>query len=905
MNVYLIDPQNAVQYPQAQVGGKADSLLQLVRQGLPVPKFVCLSIAAYELCTEPQTSAIEGLLEQLWTLDPRKINTLAEQLQSLVRQCSLAPELQAQLNNWAGAGSRFSVRSSGAAEDGRQHSFAGQFLTRLNVPTAGLPQAVLDCWASGFDAGVLAYVRKKNLRDYRNRMAVVIQHMVVAESAGVLFQVDPQGDHQRQIIVAGFGLGEGVVADRVEADSYAYHRQTHEWEMQIAHKTCRINCHDHNGVSTIALAPELRDRPVLSDRQRGELLALSAKISGLYTDPQDIEWAFDATGKLHLLQSRPITTRATGSERIFDNSNIAESYPGVISPMTFSIVQRDYYHCVKDLLRRCGTPAALREKYEDVLQHLVGYIDGRAYYNMGNWYRVVLLAPYFKKRLVAYFEQMIGSDSALRPGLDDPDIRLRDKLHIACVFPVKFLYNLLSHRRLMRRYFTATENLQRHTENLPYNTLCADQLIAQLHHHVRQFMPLMSIPLLNDFFAMIFMALTREQFANFRNRADHLPEVDESLLNRLLGNQDIASTAPVASVAALAEQVRNDCDLRLFLEQIPQQISDFSTLLEQNGFTEFAYAWREHLAAFGHRAPKELIMEVDTFAENPHQLLALVLKTAQRPVRETAEKGDPEQELTRHLKQVKHPLLLRWLLRKTRQTIAHREATRLDRGRHFGLLRRLLRVIGERLEEEGVLRHRDQIFLLTLTELDEYRQGTSPNASLHNVAELRQQQMAVWRQQSSASRVVMRGLAGAGKPPQEQAPHSGAGTSINRLSGKGVSGGSVTAPARVVLDPNEADDVEGRILVSESTDPGWVFLMTLASGLVCERGSLLSHTAIIGRELGIPTIVGVKDATRHIRDSQMITMNGDTGDIQNHTEAPQSDSPVNSMWPSAGSRKNA
>lgn len=903
MSVYLIDPLNAAQYPQEQVGGKARSLLQLASQGLPVPKFVCLSIAAYELCTQPQADAIEGLLEQLWTLEPREINTLAEQLQSLVRQCSLAPELQAQLNGWAGAGSRFSVRSSGAAEDGRQHSFAGQFLSRLNVPATGLSQAVLDCWASGFDTGVLAYVRKKNLRDYSNRMAVVIQHMVVAESAGVLFQVDPQGDHQRQIIVAGFGLGEGIVADRVETDHYVYHRRTQAWELQIAHKTRRIACRDHDGVSSMALAPELGDRAVLSDPQRRELLTLSAKISSLYTDAQDIEWAFDAAGKLHLLQSRPITTRATGSERIFDNSNIAESYPGVISPMTFSIVQRDYYYCVKDLLRRCGTPAALREKYEDVLQHLVGYIDGRAYYNMGNWYRVLLLAPYFKKRLVNYFEQMIGSESALRPGLDNPDIRLRDKLHITCVFPVKFVCNLLFHKRLMRRYFTAAASLQQHTENLPYDTLCTEELISQLHYHVRHFMPLMSIPLLNDFFAMIFMALTREQFVNFRDRANHRAEADESLLNRLLGNQNIASAAPVASLAALAEQVRNDRDLRLILEKIPQQTHDFSALLEQSSFTEFAHAWREHLAAFGYRAPKELIMEVDTFAENPHQLLALVLKTAQRPARGAVEKGDPEQELTLHLKQVKHPRLLRWLLRKTRQTIAHREATRLDRGRHFGLLRRLLRLIGKRLVGEGVLQHSDQIFMLTLTELDEYRQGTSPNANLRNLVEFRREQMSTWREQGSASRVVTCGLAGAGRSPQYQATHSGPETLTNLLAGKGVSGGLVTAPARVVVDPNQAGDIEGSILISESTDPGWVFLMTLASGLVCERGSLLSHTAIIGRELGIPTIVGVKDATHHIRDGQMITMNGDTGEIRCHTEA--CNSPADSMWPSAGSKKNA
>jgi pyruvate,water dikinase len=83
----------------------------------------------------------------------------------------------------------------------------------------------------------------------------------------------------------------------------------------------------------------------------------------------------------------------------------------------------------------------------------------------------------------------------------------------------------------------------------------------------------------------------------------------------------------------------------------------------------------------------------------------------------------------------------------------------------------------------------------------------------------------------------------------------------------------------LVRCPADAGDVQGKVLVAEMTDPGWVFLMVSAAGLVVEKGSLLSHTAIIGREFGIPTVVGVEGATDLIRNGQVIQVNGQTGEI--------------------------
>ena len=100
------------------------------------------------------------------------------------------------------------------------------------------------------------------------------------------------------------------------------------------------------------------------------------------------------------------------------------------------------------------------------------------------------------------------------------------------------------------------------------------------------------------------------------------------------------------------------------------------------------------------------------------------------------------------------------------------------------------------------------------------------------------------------------------------------------LRGTACSPGRVSGRAKIVRKPDADLEINGDIIIAEMTDPGWVFLMMRAKGLIVERGSILSHTAIIGRELGIPTIVGVRDATRRIPEASLLHMNGETGEIR-------------------------
>ncbi|MET1077840.1 MAG: PEP/pyruvate-binding domain-containing protein [Pseudomonas sp.] len=884
MTPYIFHAGNVQAEPPQGLGGKARNLFHLQRHGVPVPAFLCLSSRAFSESLQGLLPAIRQLLGECDYDNAQRLGLASARIKALVMGCELPRaaevELQAQLAQLRCWGS-FSVRSSAANEDAQTSSFAGQLSTWLHVAAGEVVERIKACWASAFDPGVLIYMRRMHRDPLDNPVSVIVQRMVAAKSAGVLFQADPHGALHRQVIAAGYGLGEGIVADKVETDLYYFDRLDGSWTLQVNEKLRGIGYGVGGGTEFFAVPAEQRGAPVLDAGQRQALIGQSTKIATLYSHYQDIEWAFDEQDQLHILQARPITTIPQGQERVFDNSNIIESYPGVILPMTFSVLHLDYYQCMREALIRCGIPASVVRKREDVLQHLVGYLQGRAYYNISNWYRTLLVVPFFTQKIIRYFEQMIGSESSFADALDDQRITAWERVQLWLRFPLCFIRNLLRHDRLIREYFQITGEIRREFERLDLEQLSSDQLIGHLTRASKRFTRSMGIPILNDFFAMIFMAVTREQF-----HRRGIPDAD-NLFNRLLANQQIDSTKPVESMLALAATVQQQAALAEALTQLldepeQNQVDSLYRRLDQKGFGAFRQQLQSHLQLYGHRAPKELIMEVQTFRESPFHLLRIILASATAGPPTRTEQDDADALFNQHLQPIRGKGLLRWLLKKTRQTVAYREATRLDRGLHFSFFRTTLQQIGRRFVEEKRLERPEDIFYLTLAELEAYRKGCSPNGDLKGLVRYRQGQADAWRQADPQDRLFTRGTVYANLLAEKRLePHAGSGL----LRGTGCSSGLVTAQARVIRDPNGAAEVKGRILVSESTDPGWVFLMVISAGLISERGSLLSHTAIIGRELGIPTLVGVKNATQLIEDGATLTINGSTGEVQIHPAA--------------------
>ncbi|CAM3913429.1 Phosphoenolpyruvate synthase [Vibrio aerogenes CECT 7868] len=900
---YIIHTPNDAAEKQAQLGGKAGNLFRLQSAGLKVPEFICISAEAYRQSTAAIRPQIRQYLDQCQFGSLDSLTATAKAIQALILSCEL-PEalcqaLEEHLNHFETT-TQFSVRSSAISEDGDRNSFAGQLGTWLNVSGADIQAKIKACWASAFEPGVLTYIHQRtNIRHEENAVAVVIQRMVHAVSSGVMFQADPQNGLEKLAIAAGYGLGEGIVGDKVETDLYLFDKPTRTWQLHIEEKQRQLRSHPGGGTQETRVQPDLQKQAVLSEQQRLALLQASDQIARIYTTWQDIEWSFDHSGQLYILQSRPITTIPAGHERVFDNCNIAESYPGIILPMTFSIVRNDYYHCMKGTMQMLGIPASVIKDREDVLQHLVGFIHGRTYYNISNWYRIFLTIPYFKQRFIHFFEQMVGTDGSFTDNLDDMPLSRSARLRTAVMFPLKLGYYALRHRQMINKYFAITAEIRRDYEAIDTDNAGSDTLIAALHQLVIRFTESMAFPLLNDFYAMSFMALTREQFA----RAG-IADAD-NLINQLLGNQSVESTKPVDSLNTLITQVRRDEQLQSCLKRLKQmphlnQPQALASALTHEGYTAFAAALKGHIERYGYRSPKELIMEASTFHENPFHLLHILLESAAQEPSEPAPATDAGPQLEAALSQSKKKRWLKWLLKKTRQAIANREATRLDRGLHFSFFRTLLHHIGHRLVSENMLTRAEDIFYLTLSELEDFRQGCGVTSDFRPLVALRKNEVKNQERKTQDNKIFTRGSVYANTIPDIRLNLQ---DNPDILKGVGCAGDRVSAPARIITDPSQGSDLKGRIMVSETTDPGWVFLMTMSAGLISERGSLLSHTAIIGRELGIPTVVGVKHATRYIQDGSPITLNGKTGEIHLNEAKNPAVSPVSETDSATGAEQ--
>jgi pyruvate,water dikinase len=222
-------------------------------------------------------------------------------------------------------------------------------------------------------------------------------------------------------------------------------------------------------------------------------------------------------------------------------------------------------------------------------------------------------------------------------------------------------------------------------------------------------------------------------------------------------------------------------------------------------------------------------------------------------------------------------LLFHWTLALARRSIRYRESSRMDRARAFGLVRAIFRTLGKNLRNETVLHEPRDVFYLSVNEVLGFITGTSVNESLQGLVDQRKADREHSESFCPAERLRTQGTVGLNTvPPKVRATAN----HVNgTLYGTGCSAGQVTAEAVLVHNPADAGDVQGKVLIAEMTDPGWVFLMVSAAGLVVEKGSLLCHTAIIGRELGVPTVVGVAGTTELIGNGDVIQVNGQTGEI--------------------------
>jgi phosphohistidine swiveling domain-containing protein len=874
-------------------GGKASSLGELAEAGLPVPGGFCITTEAYRRAVG--IPEVGDLIEQLADVSREDGNrtlvlALAERVRSAVQIAPVPAEVEAAVRQaYVAVGPRVpvAVRSSATAEDLPFASFAGQQDTYLNVVGVdAVLEAMRRCWASLWTDRAVEY-RSANGIDHADvRIAVVVQRMVDAVVAGVLFTANPvTGRRGETVIDASPGLGEAVVSGAVNPDRFVVDAATGTIrERRLGDKLLTIRALPGGGTERLeAVTPDAR--LCLTDEQVLAMVALGRRVEAHYGSPQDIEWAMDRQGNFWLTQSRPITTLyplptdrgpADGS-RVYFCISLAQGLIRPLTPMGLSALRVFSASVVGQIGTPVADPVAGAPAFVEAGQRpfidVTGLLRGR----IGRELFPRVLDVMEARSAVVLRELSADPRFAVASTSRLPFVRRALRVAVRHRIPVRFLRAVLNPEGARRRVDRFGEELAARLTVSASGT--ADERLDDVERVLLQEPPrVMGTvgPVAAAGFAMLGMA--GKVLDGMRQPGD-LETVLRGLPHNVTTEMDLrlwelATRVRVdrsddgAAARLLRERPLEELTRRYWRGELPPVV--------QSGVAEI-------LSRYGHRAVAEIDLGLPRWAEDPTYIFGVLVNylhlddPALAPDAQfdraaaAAEQTRERLVATAHRRSRVRGRLVALGLSRARALAGLRELPKYDLVLVLAHARRQLAAVGAELAAAGRLTDRDDVFFLTLREARQAVRGTD----LRDLVSTRRQAYALELRRRRVPRVLLSD----GTEPEAAAASGREAVDEGALVGTPASAGTVTGIARVVLEPVGARLLPGQILVAPSTDPGWTPLFLTAGGLVMEMGGANSHGAVVAREYGIPAVVGVPDATHRIRDGEPITVNGAAGTV--------------------------
>jgi len=751
----------------------------------------------------------------------------------------------------------WAVRSSAVSEDHATTSYAGVYESFLEIPDEELWAYIRACWASWWSERAVAYRQQVGETNATPRMAVVLQHMVPARCAGVVFTAEPlHGDRTRMVINAAPGLGVAVVSGIVQPEQY-----------------------------TLAKTPDLRlletrflhpnGPPLLPPEVVLQLGALCQRLETFCGSPQDVEWAWDGTA-CWIVQSRPITTLGdatlNGTEDVWGNANLKDVIPGLVSPFSWSLMQPQLEGAMRQQYARAGYLVPPERP-------LLRRFWGRPYFNIS----LLNEAGY------ALYGATPELQAAQLGGMVPP--RARPPVSPSLRQRLRWLRNMLRFVRIANRVakivptqFAMVQQRWRE-ERQSLSDLDRAALLEKLEHHADVTQPFLELHLhlswamSGNFSALRDMAARAVPQVNLGQGPSPLPSATgrgsaASLAAELVtGIGDVSSAEHSYGLWELSRLARQSPQVMAFLAQ-----GKWDTWRQQLAGTAFAKAWQEFLETYGHRALYEVEMANPRWREQPDYLFEVLATYASLP--QARAPFDPEEQARRR-QAAEHEvcrLLTPWRRPWFRATLRRTQAfsrLRENSKSHLVQLIDIGRLMALRaahfLMQDGLLEDAEAIFCLQIEEVRTALRGAMPVETVRHLITQRRLE-----RQRNAARHLPDLFIGECPLYTESLPTQG-----TVLTGLPSSPGRVTGIARVLYSPQEGARLQpGEILVAPSTDPGWTPLFLLASGLVMETGGYLSHGAIVAREYGIPAVLNIPLATQRIPDGSSILLDGAQGVVQ-------------------------
>jgi phosphohistidine swiveling domain-containing protein len=505
-----------------------------------------------------------------------------------------------------------------------------------------------------------------------------------------------------------------------------------------------------------------------------------------------------------------------------------------------------------------------------VFENMLGRLDGRVYYNLLNWYRVLAMLPGFALNR-AHMETMMGvseplPDEIARTLVSKPSglwARLAEygRMGRGALLLVNHAFRL---QRMSASFYRRLNEALR----LPVEALAVMPLSELAKEYRRIELSLLDrwdAPLINDFLCMMAFGASRKLMGKWAGDAGMRLHGDI-----LIGQGDIISAEPARLIREMGQLIKDDADAISALAE-----GDASALGKHADLDRLV---TQYIDKFGDRCTEELKLESLPLHDDKAPLLKAIAASARSPAHSAARSDDPLARLKDLFpgKPIK-AFIARRLLIWSKNRVRDRENLRFERTRIFGRARRLFLCCGEQFAANGLLNEKRDVMFLTVQEILGAIEGFAVSTDLKGLVALREQEMQeAARHPDPPERVTITGAATAFVRTTTSKPIA---SSDQHRLGTGCSAGQVTALAAVIEDPRQQIVKPGEILVARHTDPGWIAAFSNASAIVVERGSLLSHSAIVARELGIPCVVGLKGAMHWISTGERLTVDGATGQV--------------------------
>lgn len=838
------------------VGGKGMSLAKMANAGFPVPGGFHVTTAVYRAFVKANELQ-QKIITALRTVDPNLPATLestSTSIRELFTQGEIPPEIkEAILGAYEASGSSkksVAVRSSATAEDLPEASFAGQQETYLNICSEeALLEAVKKCWASLWTARAIAYRIKNNIDQNTIALAVVVQEMVNAEAAGILFTANPMNGKRDEVVInAAWGLGEAIVGGLVSPDMIVAEKATGKVkQMDVAEKTV-ITVTTVAGTEEKPLNEARRKSQVLKEAQISELVGMASRIEEFFGKPQDIEWCH-ANDRFYIVQSRPITTlseEATitewprpNSKAMYARGSLAEHLPNAVSPLFGTLGLRAVNKSTAELGDVMNMDLLEAEYQYRVVN---GYVYMGFLMNARFMWSMVKLSFTGLKYMLSQGTERWHEAQAVFVNVIAAWVRKQ----VGSLSPSELLEGVLAVMCAAGKYYTVIQ-----AGTLP--TASTSEII----------------------FTRVYKMVSRKG------------EPDAPTM--LFGLETVPLRAE-KSLFDLGKWIRERPALRNYTlhattDELVAALKADSTpeAITANDWDELKSRFEKHLDEFG-RTSYEYDFMNPTPAETPGTILEAVKMYVEGrgndPYVRQHESVEKREQTVQKIRNRFKLIPNRWFnkaLKWAMDSGPAREDSIANMGMGHTVVRRMLGELGTRFAVNGAIENADDIYWLVEDEVNELASMLERSEKLPDYSSKVPARKTEWRKQM---KLVAPPMLPTTSRWAKMIPWNKENVSGNVIKGLGASAGKVTAPACVLFGPEDFYRMkQGSVLVAVTTTPAWTPLFTMASAVVTDIGGPLSHSSIVAREYGIPAVLATGIGTRRIKDGQTLTVDGAEGKV--------------------------